>query len=753
MKRQKRMPFKPLWILIIAILCSPSILMADICTDYDFETGTLHIPSVQIGESFFWMDMQLVDIESLRFRLTDFGESEKKVAQAVFDLNTLKLHIPCIDFKISRTYEGELTLVTGETINSIDLVVDTIVENNDSLVINEIAAKDAGGGNDWIELFAMGDQALELNTYALVDGNVDHEKAPLPSMTLNPGDYVVIQATDEIPEDGSAYVPFKLGADDSLILYQNDEIADIFQWEDGDAPGGYSYGRAPDGTGVPQLLSPTPGSTNVMASPTTVTRPEGWDEVSHGVSANPDYNLIFQEGVVNRIDLIFDSNDWEAMLADMATLYGEFGSGNTTKRPEPTEPHEGMTPPDNMEPPDNMLPPEDMAPSEEDVTFPDGMQEQPDMNPGGNLNFTDENPVWKPCTIQFNGKEWYFAGARFKGNSSLSSSWKSGIMKLPFRFDFDKFQDEHPEIENQRFHGFEKLSLASNYRDDSLIREKVVADIFRNAGTPAPRTAFYRLYVDHGEGPIYFGLYTMVEIPSEPMLESQFSQSGGNLYKPEGDGATFATYDKASFDKETNEDDADYSDIEALYEALHADRQDSGSWREGVEKVFNVDGFLRWLAVNTLIQNWDTYGMMAHNYYLYNDPGEGRIHWIPWDNNEALKNSGGSVNGPLSLNLSADEVNDNWPLIRYLMDDSIYRARYVDLVEESMTTVFYPERMETIYTDAWELIRSYVTGDSGEISGYTFLDSDTAFDTALDSLINHVETRFNEAQEFIRLNQ
>jgi spore coat protein CotH len=32
------------------------------------------------------------------------------------------------------------------------------------------------------------------------------------------------------------------------------------------------------------------------------------------------------------------------------------------------------------------------------------------------------------------------------------------------------------------------------------------------------------------------------------------------------------------------------------------------------------DVFLKYLAVNGIIQNWDIYGLMVHNFYLYNDP-------------------------------------------------------------------------------------------------------------------------------------
>ncbi len=646
--------------------------------------------------------------------------------------------------------------ITRETM-PLETPDDSGIDSGDtgSLVINEIMAKDANGGNDWIELFVTGESALNLADYSLVDDDVDHEKATLPSITVNPGEYVVIQATSDAPEDGSTYVPFKLGSDDSLTLYQNDEIIDVFDWEDGDAPEGYSYGRYPDGTGIPQTLSPTPGTTNISSTDSSVeteldevTRPEGWDEESHGKTVDPNYDMVFSNSEVKRIDMIFAPEDWQAMMDDMTELYGEFGAQNNINFQDNVG--GGLLPEGNL-PPEGILSPGGTV-SNEGILPAEEVEGHPGMDDGNTINFTDENPVWKPCTIKFEGKEWTFAGVRFKGNSSLSTSWSSGIMKLPFRFKFDKFEDEYPEIEDQRFYGFEKLSLSSNFNDDSLIREKVAADIFRDAGVPAPRTAFYQVYVDHGEGATYFGLYTMVEIPSEPMLETQFSQSGGNLYKPDGTAASFALYDEVDFDKETNEDEADYSDIKALYDALHADRQDAGLWREGLEKVFDVNGFLRWLAVNTTIQNWDTYGQMTHNYYLYNDPGDGLIHWIPWDNNEALKGEESNKNSPLSFDLNSQEVNESWPLIRYLIDDSVYHATYVDMVEETVGKVFYPERMILIYTEAQELIRPYVVGDSGENSGYTFLRTETAFDVELDYLINHVGSRFNEAQEFIILN-
>ena len=483
------------------------------------------------------------------------------------------------------------------------------------------------------------------------------------------------------------------------------------------------------------------GSSDARAD---MSRPQGWTSASHGDNADPNYNVVFQQGVVLRLDLTIDSADWQAMLDDMTDLYGEFGS-----RPGPFP---GGDFGDGGPPPDfgDGGPPPDLG-------------DMPDQFPGGGQfpgMFGDENPVWKPCTLQFKDKTWYHVGVRFKGQSSLLSTWGEGVLKLPFRFDFDQFEDEYPEIDDQRFYGFKKLTLSSNFSDDSFLREKVVADLFRDAGVPAPKTAFYRLYIDYGEGKEYFGLYTMVEVPHDPMLGEQFLETGGNLYKPE---TSLVTYNEESFDKETNKDEADYSDVLALYNALHSETRNTNplTWKAGLEEVFDVDGFLRWLAVNTLIENWDTYGRMAHNYYLYNDPGDGLLHWIPWDNNLALRSESGFPRDdneasrpnpgrmqPLSLDLTSEEVNDDWPLIRYLVDDEEYWAQYVSYVKATRRNVFYPARMKQIYKQAHELIRPYTVGVDGEMEGYTLLSSPEAFDTELEYLNDHVERRHYDAMIF-----
>ena len=358
---------------------------------------------------------------------------------------------------------------------------------------------------------------------------------------------------------------------------------------------------------------------------------------------------------------------------------------------------------------------------------------------GGGLIDVDEDPIFVPGEVFYNGKAWYRVGVRFKGNSSLQSSWLGGILKLSFKLDFDEFEDQYPQIDNQRFFGFKKLSLKNNYNDKSMLREKVATDIFRVAGLASSHAAFYTVYVDHGDGPTYFGVYTMVEEVDDTVIDTQFSDNDGNLYKPDGDGASFAegTFTQDVFVKKTNEDEADYSDILGVFTALHADNRITApeAWRTNLETVFDTDTFLKYLAVNTVIQNWDTYGRMTHNYFLYNNPDTEKLSWIPWDNNEALQL--GNREGSLALDFS-DLSATEWPLIGYMYEDATYRAQYDAFVQEVVDNAFNVSAMQEKYASYGTLVEPYA---SLEVSGYTFLSSSSDFQAAINQLNSHVSAR------------
>ncbi|MDX2473886.1 MAG: CotH kinase family protein [Candidatus Krumholzibacteria bacterium] len=419
-----------------------------------------------------------------------------------------------------------------------------------------------------------------------------------------------------------------------------------------------------------------------------------WTAATHSKDADPDFDEVFEDNAVKRMDFVITAERWQSMLDDMTELYGPFGAGG--------------------------------APPGEDI---------------------DEDPIFVPAEVFYNGTEWYRVGVRFKGNSSLQSTWQSGILKLAFKLDFDEFEDDYPQIDNQRFYGFKKLSLKNNYQDRSMLREKVAGDVFRNAGLAGSHTAFYTLYVDHGEGPVYFGVYTMVEEVDDTVLETQFTDDGGNLYKPDGTGASFVdgTFSEDVFVKKTNEDDSDWSDILSLFSVLHDESRttDPTAWRATLETVFDTDAFLEYLAANTVIQNWDTYGRMTHNYYLYNNPDTDRLTWINWDNNEALQE--GHMLGALALDYS-DLDSGEWPLIEYLYADETYRAQYDAFVEGIIEGAFDTGSIQAMYGTYAALVEPYA---NTEIPGYSFLTRPGDFQMAVSELTAHASARASAVDSYL----
>jgi hypothetical protein len=311
---------------------------------------------------------------------------------------------------------------------------------------------------------------------------------------------------------------------------------------------------------------------------------------------------------------------------------------------------------------------------------------------GGAPRMTSRDPIYVPVTVRADSVTWAHVGMRYKGNSSLVSFRRSASGKLPFRLDFDHFEKQFPDTRKQKFHGSRSLTFASNARDESELREVLASELLRDRGVAAARAALYRVYVDTGNGEQYWGLYTLVEDPAdEDFLDSQFGNHDGNLYKPEGPGANWTQFTPDGFGKKNNRIRKDYSDVQAAVAALNAPRTNIAAWRKALEARFDVDAFLRWLAVNTLMNNWDAYGRMAHNYYLYADPARGgRLVWIPWDHNEAFSLGGGGGFGGFGGFGRGDsdvlhrDAGTQWPLLSVLLQDADYGARYRRALQHAM---------------------------------------------------------------------
>jgi len=219
-------------------------------------------------------------------------------------------------------------------------------------------------------------------------------------------------------------------------------------------------------------------------------------------------------------------------------------------------------------------------------------------------------------TVTIGNEMYTHVGIRFKGYSSFMGA---GIKK-PFKVDFNRYD------EGQDYLGVTKLNFGNSWSDPTMMREVLGYEVFAAAGCPASRTSYVNLYVTVPG--LYnrelFGVYVVVEQVDRPYLADRFGNDEGNLYKAGNLGADLvwlgpdpAEYGRR-YEKKTNEEEDDWSDFIHFLDVLNNTPDDQ--FKSELEQVFNVDGFLNYLAASTVLSNMDSVAGRNANFYLYNNP-------------------------------------------------------------------------------------------------------------------------------------
>lgn len=233
-------------------------------------------------------------------------------------------------------------------------------------------------------------------------------------------------------------------------------------------------------------------------------------------------------------------------------------------------------------------------------------------------------------------------GVRFKG----FTSYPQDNDKKPFKIDFNEF------VRGAKFDGLRKLNLNNSTGDASFQRDVICYDLMRQSGVKAPRTAFTRLYINDK----YWGLYQLIEQVDKQFLKDNFDNPDGNLYKNLGwshlewKGEDPKEYNPP-FALKTNEEEANWAGFVNLIKVLN--NTSDTEFENTIENYFNVNGFLKTLAVDVATNNWDSYLEHGRNWYMYQDDKTGIFHWIPWDYNFALENKDDDAGG---CDIAADYV-------------------------------------------------------------------------------------------------
>ena len=333
-------------------------------------------------------------------------------------------------------------------------------------------------------------------------------------------------------------------------------------------------------------------------------------------------------------------------------------------------------------------------------------------------------------------------GFRLRGNTSRVS-WKKS-----FKVSFNTFE------QGRKYRGLEKLNLNGEHNDPSIIRAKLGWDLFQAVGVPASRASHVKLFIN-GD---YYGLYINVEHVDEQFLMSRFGNDDGNLYKclyPAD--LTYLGPDPAAYRsgrayelKLKENDDEGYADLAHFVDVLN--NTPDPVFPEAIEAIFNVNGFLRILAVDVALGSWDDYWYLKNNFYLYHNPETGRFEFIPYDYDNTFGIDWFGIDWGTRDVYAWGHPFEDRPLVRRILAVREYRNRFSFYLRSILEKQFNPDVLFPLIDEIFNIIGGAARTDIYRTMdyGYTFDDFVNSYTEALGDHVQYglkpyVTTRYNAA--------
>ena len=262
-------------------------------------------------------------------------------------------------------------------------------------------------------------------------------------------------------------------------------------------------------------------------------------------------------------------------------------------------------------------------------------------------------------------------GFRVRGNTSRNADKKS------FKLSFNEY------VSGQKFKGLEKMNLIGQHNDPSLLRYWLSLKALSDNGLVCSRVSFVKLYINEE----YKGLYLNVEHIDDEFLQRRFiDDDEGNLYKCLwGSDLTFwgahpsNYYD--TYELKTNKSEKDYTDLVQFLFLL--EKKNDEDFPCFIEEYFEVDLFLKTLAAEILIGHWDGHAFNKNNFYLYQQPSNGKFVFIEYD----MDNTFGI--DWVGIDWSSRHLNywhsSERPLVERLLSYPYYKNKFNAYLEEILS--------------------------------------------------------------------
>lgn len=217
--------------------------------------------------------------------------------------------------------------------------------------------------------------------------------------------------------------------------------------------------------------------------------------------------------------------------------------------------------------------------------------------------------------VEIDGETFERAGVRKKGFVDSLDSERPAL-----KIDLGHFE------KGRRFGGLRRLTLNNAKADPSLVRQCLAAALFREAGLPAPRCAFARLWINGRD----LGPYVHLETVDRRFLRRYPALADGELWR--GTLSDFRPAWLKTFrcrGRCSQDTPARLSTLAGLLE------RDGPLDLAALDRLIDLEAYLDHWAMESLILHQDGYSGNANNFFLVADAA-GRLRFLPWGLDDAF---------------------------------------------------------------------------------------------------------------------
>lgn len=277
-------------------------------------------------------------------------------------------------------------------------------------------------------------------------------------------------------------------------------------------------------------------------------------------------------------------------------------------------------------------------------------------------------------------------------------------------------------IKPKIFSGAHVIHLNAEYKDPSLIRNKLSLDFFQDIGVLSPESQHVNL-VRNGS---LKGVYLQLESVDEMFLRKR-GLPLGPIYYAEGNGANFSLLKKGK----------PKDSLISGYERAFGNKSDDEYVIEMVKQIntvplsdfpliasqyIEINKYARWLAGAVCTMNNDGF---THNYALYRNSETGLFEIIPWDYDATW---GRKINGGIMKHdyvpIGGREANH---LSFLLLQTPGFRKLYKEILEEILETKFTVQYLEKKVTSLHQALRPHVLRDPYKKKAIDIFDGEPEF--------------------------